>query len=208
MKRSWLSVLFTCLIVTFSSTSYADSPTFTYVELEYIATGDFSLSDDDLSVNAGLDGFALNLSLELGIFLLQASRFELDSDEILDSNLKDSITTLAAGLTLEFPRINVYGLARARRDELSVVGGIFNEAGNVTSLGFEAGVRVNLTDRFELNANIGRPALDEGSSLGLGAQFYLTNNIGITLDFSSIEVGDNDLTAEFDTTSIGLRYNF
>jgi len=208
MKRFWFLVPFTCLAALFSTNSNADSPTFTYVELEYIANGDFAVSNDDLSVDLGLDGYALNLSVELGIFLLQASRFELESGEILNSNLKDSISTVAAGLTFELPLMNLYGLARARRDELSLVGGGFEEDESGTSLGFEAGLRVNLTDRFELNANIGKPDLEEGTSYGLGAQFYLTDNIGITLDFSSIEVEDGDLKAEFDTTSIGLRYNF
>jgi len=208
MKLFWYSALVISLVMSFSANSYAESPTFTYVELEYIANGDFSVSDGDLSVDVGLDGYALNLSVELGIFLLQASRYELQSGKILDSNLEDSISTVAAGLTFELPQINIYGLARARRDELSLVGGGFDEDESGTSLGFEAGIRVNLTDRFELNANIGKPDLEEGSAYGVGAQFYITNNIGITLDFSSFEIEDNDLKAQFDTTSIGLRYNF
>ena len=99
---------------------------------------------------------------------------------------------------------------RARRDELSLVGGGFDEDETGNTAGFEVGARFNLTDRLEINANIGKPALDEGSAFGVGAQFFITDNIGITLDFNSIEVEDEDedLRAEFDTTSIGLRYNF
>ena len=178
------------------------------MELEYIANGDFSVSEDTLSVDLGLDGYALNASLELGIFLLQASRFELESSEILGSNLEDSISTIALGLTFELPRTSVYGLIRGRRDELSLVGGGFDENETGNTAGFEVGARINLTDRLEINANIGKPAFDEGSAFGVGVQFYVTKNIGITLDFSSIEVEDDDLKAEFDTTSIGLRYNF
>lgn len=196
------------LAVFYSATSYADSPTFSYIELEYIATGDFAVSDDNLDVELGLDGYALNIGAEFGIFLLQASRFELQSSKILGANLEDNISTIAFGLTLEFPRTNIYGLVRGRRDQLSLTGGGFKEDASGTSIGFEAGARVNLTDRFEVNANIGKPALDKGSSYGLGAQFFVTDNLGITLDLSSIELQDSGLRANFDTTSIGLRYNF
>ena len=126
----------------------------------------------------------------------------------MGSNLEDNISTFALGLTFEFPRTSVYGLARVRRDELSLVGGGFDEDEQGTTIGFEAGVRFNLTNSIELNANLGRPSPTEGSSLGVGAQYFITNNIGITLDFSSIEVEDGELEAQFDTTSIGLRYNF
>ena len=208
MKK--LSLLTILLCSFFSAASYAESPSFTYVELEYIANGDFKVSDGSLTVDVGLDGYALNASAELGIFLIQASRFELESDTVLNSNLEDSITTLAVGLTFELPKTSVYGVVRARRDELSLVGGGFDEDETGNTAGFEVGARFNLTDRLEINANIGKPALDEGSAFGVGAQFFITDNIGITLDFNSIEVEDEDedLRAEFDTTSIGLRYNF
>lgn len=207
-KSALLSIV--CLSLIFCNLSHAESPSFSYVELEYIANGDFSVSDESLSVDLGLDGYALTLSAELGIFLLQASRYEIKSAKILDSNLEDSISTLAVGLTFELPQTSVYGLVRGRRDELSLVGGGFDEDEEGNTVGFEVGARVNLTDRFEINANIGKPALDEGSAYGVGAQFYITDNIGITFDFSSIEVEDEeeDLSASFDTTSIGLRYNF
>ena len=196
------------LLLLHSASAMADSPSFTYVELEYIAAGDFKVSDDQLSVTLDTDGYALNASVELGIFLLQASRFELKTEQIFDANFEDSISTIAVGLTFELPQTSVYGLIRGRRDELSLRGGGFNENEQGNSVGIEAGVRVNITDRFEINANLGTPALDEGSSFGVGAQFYLTKNLGLTVDYSSIEIEDDDLAAEFDTTSIGLRYNF
>lgn len=189
----------------------ADSPSFTYVELEYIAAGEFDISDDSLSASVDMDGFALNGSVELGIFLLQASRFELESDTLFDSNLEDSISTFAVGLTFELPQSAVYGLVRARRDELSVkgsLGGLIDDSIEEDSVGLEAGVRVNLTDRFEVNANFGSPALDEGTSYGLGAQFFVTDNLGITVKYSAIEVDDDDLKADLETTSIGLRFTF
>ena len=192
-----------------NSTASADSPSFTYVEAEYIASGDFEVSRNALSASVDMDGFALNASAELGIFLIQASRFELESEELFGSNLEDSISTLAVGLTFELPQTAVYGLIRGRRDELSLRSDVFDdieEDGN--SVGVEAGVRVNLTDRFELNANIGSPGLDEGTSYGVGAQFYLTKNIGLTFDYSSIEIEEDELTATLDTSSIGIRYNF
>ena len=157
MKISRHFFVLICLII-FSTNSYADSPTFTYAEVEYITNGDFFVSDDDLTVDLGLDGFALNLSAELGIILIQASRFELESSQILGSNLEDNISTFALGLTFEFPRTSVYGLARVRRDELSLVGGGFDEDEQGTTIGFEAGVRFNLTNSIELNANLGRPS--------------------------------------------------
>ena len=203
--RFFILVFFSALL---STPSYADSPSFTYAELEYIANGDFAVSDGNLSVDLSLDGYALNLSGELGIFVIQASRFELQSSRIFNSNLEDSISTIALGLNFEFPQTSVYGLVRGRRDELSLVAGGFGADEEGSSVGFETGVRFNVTDRVELNANLGRPSLDEGSSFGVGGQFYVTKNIGITVDFNSIEIEDNDITAQFDTTSIGLRFNF
>ncbi|MFT5137339.1 MAG: opacity protein-like surface antigen [Arenicella sp.] len=200
-----LCLLFSVLIA--NQTAFAESPSFTYVELEYIAAGDFEVSRDTLSANVDLDGFALSASVELGIFILQASRFELESDELLGSRFEDSISTIAVGLAFELPQTQLYGLVRGRRDELSL-SGIFNEEEDANSVGVEAGVRFNVTDRFEINANIGSPALDEGTSYGIGAQFLVTDNIGLTLDFNSIEVEEDDIEANFDTTSLGLRFNF
>jgi hypothetical protein len=194
-----------------SSPAMADSPSFTYIEAEYVAAGDFDISDGSLSANVDMDGFALTGSVELGIFLIQASRFELESETLFDSNLEDSISTFALGLTFELPRTSVYGLARARRDELSVNGrlaGFVDEEIDETSVGLEAGVRVNVTNLLELNANIGSPALDEGTSYGVGAKFMLTNNLGLTLRHNVIEVEDDDLIADLQTTSVGLRLSF
>jgi len=185
----------------------ADSPSFTYVELEYIASGDFEVNVDSLSLNSDIEGFALGASVELGIFFLQASRFELESDEVLGTIAEDSISTIAAGIAFELPRAQVYGLIRGRRDEVSSRG-LIEEDEDAGTVGGEVGVRVNLTDRLELNANIGRPSPDEGSSYGVGAQFFITDNIGLTLDFSSIEAEDDDDSVKFDTTSVGERFTF
>ena len=114
MKK--LSLLTILLCSFFSAASYAESPSFTYVELEYIANGDFKVSDGSLTVDVGLDGYALNASAELGIFLIQASRFELESDTVLNSNLEDSITTLAVGLTFELPKTCLLYTSPSPRD--------------------------------------------------------------------------------------------
>jgi opacity protein-like surface antigen len=186
----------------------AKAPDFTYIELEYIADGDFEVSDGRLSVDLGMDGFAITGSVELGIFFFQASRMELESDEVLGAVLEDSISTIALGITFKLPNTALYALIRGRRDELSLDGGRFSQDVDGTSGGAEAGVRVNITDRFELNANIGSPALGDGTSFGVGAELRVTDKIGITLDFSSIEIEEDDIEANFDTTSIGIRYNF
>jgi len=202
--------IFTLLAVVsllIANQAHADSPSFTYVEFEYIAAGEIDVSVDSLSANVDIDGFAIGASLELGIFFLQASRFELESDELFNTTIEDSISTIAAGVTFELPRSQVYGLIRARYDELSA-SGFFEEDEDAGIVGGEVGVRVNLTDRFELNANLGKPSSDDGTSYGVGAQFFVTDNIGITLDFSTIEAEDGDIRAEFDTTSIGVRYTF
>lgn len=195
------------LALVFSSHANADAPSFTYVEADYVASGDFEISSDDVSANVDLEGFALTGSLELGIFFFQASRFELDGEKLF-VDIEDSISTVAAGLTFALPRTSVYGMVRARRDELSLkaLGNRRDETGN--SIGLEGGVRVNLTDRIELNANIGSPSLDEGWSYGAGAQFFLMDNLGVTLKFNSLEVEDGDINGKFDTTSIGLRFSF
>lgn len=193
------------LLTTFQAR--ADSPSFTYVELEYIAAGDFEVNVGSLSLNSDIEGFALNASVELGIFFLQASRFELESDRILGTIAEDSISTIAAGVTFELPQTQVYGLVRGRRDEVSSRGFI-EEDEDAGTVGAEVGVRVNLTDRLELNANIGKPSPDDGRSFGVGAQFFVTDNIGLTLDFSSIEAEEDDNRVKFETTSIGVRFTF
>lgn len=186
----------------------ADSPSFTYVGFEYVASGNFDISDERTSVDLDLDGFALTGSLELGIFFLQLSQFELESEDILGGNIEDSITTAAVGLTFELPQSQVYGLVRARRDDISLRAGGFEEDEDFGIVGAEAGVRVNLTDRFELNANLGVPSVDEGKSFGAGAQFFVTDNLGITLDFRRLEAEEDGIEAEFDTTSVGVRFSF
>ncbi len=195
---------------TISGLSHADSPSFTYIGAEYVASGEISVSDGSLSVNVDADGFALNASAELGIFLIQLSQLELESDEILGASVEDSITTLGLGLTFELPRTQVYGLVRARYDNIQLRGGLLADDEDVDGgiVGAEVGARVNLTDRFEINANLGKPSTDEGTSYGVGAQFFVTDNFGVTLDFRSIEAEQDDITAEFDTTSIGVRYTF
>lgn len=203
---------FVCLISLFglfvSAPSLADTPSFTYVGFEYIASGNFDITDGRTSADVDLDGFALTGSVELGIFFLQASRFELESDTIFDGKIEDSISTIAAGLTFELPKTQVYGLIRGRQDELSLRVAGFEEDEDVSFVGGEVGVRVNLTNRFELNANIGRPAADEGSSYGVGAQFFVTDNVGVTLDFRKLEADEDDIEASFDTASVGVRFTF
>ena len=191
-----------------SFNSHADSPSFTYVEFEYVAAGNFEIFDDSLSVDVDIDGYALNASVELGIFFLQASRFELESDVVLDASLKDSISSIALGITFELPQSQIYGLVRARHDDLSLRGGGFDDDADGGVVGAEVGVRINLTDRLEINANAGVPSTEDGKSFGVGAQFFVTKNIGITLDFSSLELQEDDISANFDTTSVGLRFTF
>jgi hypothetical protein len=205
-----LATIFVAIIASFSLSSFAmaKSPSFTYVEAEFVTSGSFEISDGNLSVDVDTDGFAVTGSLELGIFFVQASRFELDGDTLFDTELEDSISAIAAGLTFELPRSQAYGLVRVRRDEFSVSGPLVDEEDDLTFFGVEAGIRVNLTDRFEVNGNIGLPSADEGTSFGVGAQFFITNNLGITANFRRIEAEDSGIEAEFDTTSIGLRWSF
>ena len=202
------AVLFALSLFLYSSISLADSPSFTYVEFEYVAAGDFEVSQGGLSVDLDMDGFAVSGSAEVGLLILQASHFELESEELFNARLEDSINTLAIGLNFELPRTSLYGVIRARNDELSLRGGGFSEDVDGTSVGAEIGARVNLTDRLELNANIGKPGEDAGSSFGVGAQFFITENFGLTLKFNSLEIEEDDIEASFDTTSIGLRYSF
>ena len=193
-----------------SNLSYADSPSFSYIGAEFVSSGEISVTDGNLTIDVDTDGFALNASAELGIFFVQLSQLELESEDFLGASIEDSITTLGLGLTFELPRTQVYGLVRARYDNIQLRGGILADDDEVDGgiVGGEIGARINLTDRFEINANIGKPSTDEGTSFGVGAQFFITDNFGITADFRSIEAEQEDITAEFDTTSIGLRYTF
>ena len=207
MKHLLLSVLLISAL-THSLSARADTPSFTYVGLEYVASGSLQVSDDTTSVDLNLDGFALTGSVELGIFFLQASRFELESDEIFGGNIEDNISSLAVGLTFELPQTQVYALIRGRRDELSLRAGGFEEDEDLHYVGAEAGARINLTDRFEVNAHIGKPDADEGSTYGVGAQFFVADNLGITLDLRRLEAEEDGIEGSFDTTSIGVRLSF
>jgi len=206
MKK--LVSLFSVLGLLVSAPSFADSPSFSYIGFEYVASGEFDITDGSTSVDVDLDGFALTGSIELGIFFLQASRFELESETVFDGRIEDSISTIAAGVAFELPRSQVYGLIRGRQDDLSLRVAGFEEDEDVSFVGGEIGVRVNLTDRIELNANVGRPAADEGSSFGAGAQFFVTDNLGITLDLRKLEADEDGIEASFDMASVGVRYSF
>ncbi len=199
-------VALSCLITT--KVSLAKTPSFTYVEAEFITSGNFEVSADSVGVDVDTDGFALTASLELGIFFIQASRFELDGDAIFDTEIEDNISALAGGLTFELPRTQLYGLVRIRRDQLRASGPLIDEDEDLTFLGLEVGGRVNVTDRIELNANLGLPSTEEGTSFGFGAQYFITDHLGITANFRRIEAEDSGIEAEFDTTSIGLRWSF
>jgi len=209
-QRSTVLPVLLCFTALFASiTAHAKAPSFTYIEAEYVASGDLEVSDDTISASADLDGFAITGSLELGVFIFQASRFELEGDAALNSTLEDSISTLAIGLAFEVGNAQLYGLARARQDELSASSPFLGSVeDDVTSGGGEVGVRWNVTDRFELNANIGTPALDQGTSVGAGAQFFITENIGITAKYSSIDIEEDDIEADIETVSVGLRFSF
>lgn len=197
------------LFLVLSSQVYAKDPSFTYVEAQLISSGDIDVSDGNLSVNVDLDGFSLNGSVQLGWVILQASRFELDSDELLGGSIEDSITTVAAGLAFGgLPRTKFFALVRARRDELSLNSSFLEEEEDLVSAGIEAGVRFNVTDWLELNANIGRPSVDVGDSFGLGAQLFVTEHLGITFNYNTIDAEEDDINFSFDTTSIGVRYSF
>lgn len=209
LARLIVSIAISSLLI--ANSAQADSPSFTYVELDYVVGGDIEISDGALSADVDLDGFVLTGSVELGVLLLQASRFELESDTILGSNLEDSISTFAIGLTFELPRTAVYGLVRARRDEISIngtLGSVVDEELDETSVGLEAGVRFNASKRLELNASFGSPALDEGTSFGAGVQFKVTDNLGLNLKYNRFEVEDDGLSGEFSTASVGVRYSF
>ncbi len=207
MKRLH-TLLVAASLLLISANSAAESPSFTYVGAEYIANGTLSASRGSLSADLDSSGFAVNGSVELGIFFLQASRLELDNDEVLGIESDSSLTAVAVGLTFELPQTQVYGLIRGQNAELSINGGGFADEVDGTIAGFEVGARVNITDRFEINANIGKPSADTGNSFGVGAQFFVTDNLGITVNFNSLEAEEDDVKAEFDTTAVGVRFTF
>ncbi|MGK0374487.1 MAG: hypothetical protein ACJA2E_000956 [Arenicella sp.] len=203
-------VLLASSLMLISLKSYAESPSFTYVGAEYVASGSIKVTDGSLSIDVDADGFALNASAELGIFFVQLSQLEFESDDFLGASVEDSITTLGIGLTFELPQTQLYALVRGRYDDIQLNGGVFFDDDHADGgiIGGEVGVRFNLTDRLELNANIGKPSTDDGDSFGVGAQFFISDNLGFTVDFRSIEAEQDEFTAEFDTTSVGVRYTF
>ena len=212
MKTNTIKSLVTLLLALGSLTavqsSLAKTPSFTYIEAEFVTSGNFEVSADSVSVDVDTDGFAITGSLELGIFFIQASRFELDGDALFDTEIEDNISSLAGGITFELPRTQLFGLVRVRRDELRAQNALIDEDADLTFIGVEVGARVNLTDRIEINGNLGVPSTEEGTSFGIGGQFFITDHLGITANFRRIEAEDSGIEAEFDTTSIGLRWSF
>jgi opacity protein-like surface antigen len=202
-------LLLACALVTASANAYADSPSFTYIGAEYIPSGEIEVQDGSLNFNIDASGYAINASAELGIFFIQASRTELESDELFGITAEDTSSTIALGLTFELPQTQIYGLVRGRYDEFSVSAGpLLQEEDDGGIIGGEVGVRVNVTNFLEINANVGKPSTDEGSSYGIGAQLFVTDNLGITVDLRSIDAEQDDIQATFETTSVGLRYTF
>ena len=212
MNTNALKIVIRILVVlgclTAAHVSLAKTPSFTYVEAEFVASGNFEVSADSASIDVDTDGFALTGSLELGVFFVQASRFELDGDAIFDTEIEDNISALAVGLTFALPRSQLYGLVRVRRDELRARGPLIDEEDDLTFFGAEVGARVNITDSIEINGNLGLPSTEDGVSFGVGAQYFITDHFGVTANFRRIEAEDSDIEAEFDTTSIGVRWSF
>ena len=191
-----------------SVTAMADSPSFTYIGAEYVPSGEIEVQDGSLKFNLDASGYAIHASVELGIFFIQASRTELESDKtFFGIKAEDTSSTLAAGLTFELPQTQIYGLVRGRYDEFEL-SGLRDDKDDGGIIGGEVGVRINVTNFLEINANVGKPSTDEGSSYGIGAQFFVSEHVGITFDLRSIEADQDDIKAKFDTTSIGLRYTF
>ena len=191
-----------------SVTAMADSPSFTYIGAEYVPSGEIEVQDGSLKFNLDASGYAIHASVELGIFFIQASRTELESDKtFFGIKAEDTSSTLAAGLTFELPQTQIYGLVRGRYDEFEL-SGLRDDKDDGGIIGGEVGVRINVTNFLEINANVGKPNTDEGSSYGIGAQFFVSEHVGITFDLRSIEADQDDIKAKFDTTSIGLRYTF
>lgn len=206
--KTYLALSCTLLLI-LSWQTQAKSPSFTYVEAKFITSGDIDVSDGNLNVDVDLDGFAISGSVELGPLFFQASRFELESDDLFGgANIEDSITTLAVGFAFDLPQTKLFGLIRARRDELSLTAGGFDEDADVAFVGVEVGARFNVTNWLELNANVGKPSTETGESFGVGAQFFVSKNLGITVNFNTIEAEEDDISASFDTSSVGLRYTF
>ena len=207
MKKANSLLIAGGLLIT-SANAMADAPSFTYIGAEYVPSGDIELQDGGLSVSLDSSGYALHASVELGIFFIQASRTELESNiEILGIRAEDTSSTLAAGMTFELPQTQIYALVRGRYDEFKL-SGLRNDEDDGGIIGGEVGARINVGKFLEINANVGKPSTDEGKSYGIGAHFFITDHFGITLDLRSIEAEQDDIEAKFDTTSVGLRYTF
>jgi len=118
MKSLYSYIIFVSLLLV-SANLRAEAPSFSYVGAEYVASGSFKASSGSLSADLDSNGFAVNGSLELGVFFIQASRLELDNDEVLGIESDSSFTSAAIGLTFELPQTQVYGLVRAQQAEQS-----------------------------------------------------------------------------------------
>ncbi len=182
-------------------------PGYNYAELAY-GTGDLDISVSGLgSVDIDQDGFELEGSFSLEDLLwIFASYADLSGDE---QGVDLDIETVGLGLGVIFKpgestAIDVSVIFR--KDEVSALG----LPADVEGLGAAAGVRANITPRFELFGRLGYLSEDyEGAIIAdLGAIWNINDRFGISASYERLEYDEQGVELQLNQFQLGARVKF
>ena len=191
---STIKKLLPALVLLMSTTVMADSPDFTNLELSY-RDGDYGPTPDNDADGWRLDGsFAFNDDFFIegyyGSNDLEGSRADLDSWGV------------GAGYILTPGQSVVwYATLGYRKEEVNQ---------DFEGFGFGGGVRANISDDFELAAELGYYFGDYDGSFhyDLGGAWNVNERFAVTVGFEKREVGDTSPSVKLEQIYVGGRLNF
>ncbi|MET1255904.1 porin [Aliikangiella maris] len=183
MKKTLIALAISGISMT-SMATFAESPSFNFVELGYT-----QIDIDDVPFDP--DGFELDLNFELNEnFYLSADYAKVDemSTELKMSNIGFGFKSDISDSTAFFAQI----------DWSKIDAGEIDEDGYKVS----TGVRSNVTNHLELTAAYEYLDIDDDSSnfFLFGAAYKMSDNVSMYADYK--------LESDMDQMSVGVRYSF
>lgn len=201
-----LAVLVFCLLFV-GEQAAAAVPNYKYAELAY-GTGDLDISVSGLgSVDIDQDGFELEGSFSLEDLLwIFGSYADISGDE---QGVDLDIETIGLGLGVIFQPGESTTIDVAvifRKDEASSLG----LSADVEGLGAAAGVRSNITPRFELFGRLGYLSEEyEGAIVAdLGAVWNINDRFGISASYERLESDEQGVDIQLNQFQLGGRVKF
>ncbi len=171
----------------------ADEPAFTYAEVGYVR-----LNLD--GIDADPDGYNLKGSYAFNESTFARGSYADLEDDLDGTDIESQDFTLGLGYKAAVSETSVWYIA-ADYVEVKVDVDDSSDRGNGYSLGM--GTRTFLTTKFELALEFNYADVEEaeGFAGSVGAVYYFTNMIGLTVDAS---LDDNDNSS----AGVGVRFNF